>query len=113
MEEKNTEVKVGPYPFTIYLNQLNSDDDNIGQCFSYQQKIELREHLAKDILGSTICHELLHAMLFSAGVEFSKEQEDIICNALDSPLYALLKDNKEFIIALSNGTIENFFKGDL
>lgn len=104
-EKKKITVKIGPYLYTIIFNALDVDDTNIGQCFYHSQKIELRKQLANDVIRSTICHELIHAIIFDAGIELSEDMEEAICNALGGRLFALLKDNKEFVNKLIDGKL--------
>lgn len=55
---------------------------SLGVCDGYLQTIFINEHLSGDLLKDVLCHELVHAAIFSYGVSLSTEQEELLAGLI-------------------------------
>lgn len=68
-----------------------ADSDSItemGHCDSERAVIRLRSNLPPDVRAQTLCHELIHAIKFTAGESQHDEKE---VDALGNLLHQVLK----------------------
>jgi hypothetical protein len=67
-----------------YSDELRRPNGELsyGVCDGYYQTIFINEQLNGDLLRDVLCHELVHAAMFSYGVSLSIEQEELIASLI-------------------------------
>ncbi len=84
-----------------YLNLIEEDEKLCGQFKSPNVvEVALAEHKSKDMLMSTITHELYHAVFERCGIShlLTNETEECIVRALENHLAKLLRhDTRHWI----------------
>lgn len=63
--------------------QLNGDSTYMGLCVFLEQKIYLRGGMSKKLTERTFLHELVHAFIFSYGINEDMDEEGI-CNFISA-----------------------------
>ena len=93
-----SEIKIGPTVWQIELqDDLNESSDNCGVCLKSSNRIVIDSTQTLDEMEKTLLHELLHAMLDFAGVEYDEKlTEEQMCARLSPVLHMVLKENKVF-----------------
>ena len=61
-----------------------SGDYSIGACDNLTRTIYINETLSSDLLKKVLCHEIVHAAMFSYNVSLSVEQEEILANIIST-----------------------------
>lgn len=88
-------IKIGPLFYTVseceYLGKF------VGDISDNDCTINILKNLPKQVKDVTILHEVLHGILFQAGI---KHNEQII-EALSHGVYAFLRDNPKLIKSFS------------
>lgn len=87
-------VRVGGIDYKVELKDLSTRKDEeeglqLGWCVFKEDLIEINENLTTARQHQTFIHELMHAVLFEAGIE---QDEDIV-NRVGLIMYQVLKDN--------------------
>ena len=75
---------------------------SIGACDSKTQAIYLNDKVDKNFLKKVLCHEIVHASIFSYKIELSVEDEEFIAD--------LIAKHGEEIIRLTNRLFNKFKK---
>lgn len=65
-------------PVLMYKN----GDYSLGMCDRNDKTIYLAENLEGSMLRKVLCHELVHAAMFSYDVHLSLEQEEVIADII-------------------------------
>lgn len=52
----------------------------IGACDNIEKAIYINEYLDNEMLKKVLCHEMVHAAMFSYDVELSLQQEELLAN---------------------------------
>lgn len=71
--------------FTSPSNNIFLMEDmsyTIGTCDDETKTIYLAETLKRTMLKKVLCHEIVHAAMFSYNVELDMEQEELIANII-------------------------------
>lgn len=74
----------------------NSNDGsvNLGLCNLEQSQIEINKHASQERQKQTLVHELTHAILFEAGLDWEDEEDnEDVANRIGLVLYQVLTDN--------------------
>lgn len=80
--------------------RMNADGTYMGLCSFLEQTIFLRAGMSKKLTERTFIHELVHAFIFSYGLDSDMSEEDI-CN-----FFASHYDEFQKIISeVKNGTL--------
>lgn len=108
-------IKVGGITYKVELKDLSTRNDEasgkqLGWCVYDEDKIEINEKLTQPRIEQTLIHELVHAIMYEAGLE---QDEDMV-NRIGLVLHQVLKDNdfgwlqeKEYKeIKTKNGTVK-------
>ena len=85
-------IKVGGINYEVELKDLSTRDDErlqLGWCVFKENKIEINETLTQPRIEQTLIHELVHAIMYEAGLE---QDEDMV-NRIGLVLHQVLKDN--------------------
>lgn len=87
-------IKVGGINYTVELKDLSTrrDEENgkeFGWCVFDEDKIEINERLTQSRIEQVLIHELVHAIMYEAGLE---QDEDVV-NRIGLVLHQVLKDN--------------------
>jgi len=96
------EISIGQYNIKV----IDVDQDRVyhpmdGVCLMEKEEIQLSVSLSKNIKKTTLCHEILHFLFFSSGVNKlissgnKYDEEEIIC-VLDSTFHDFLEKNTNF-----------------
>jgi Zn-dependent peptidase ImmA (M78 family) len=89
-------VLIAGLPFTIveesHLDMLKTNN-SYGMTSFAEQKIWIRPDLAPQMKRSTLVHEMLHALLFTAGCNFPQGEEERIVGIAEANVYRWLKEN--------------------
>jgi hypothetical protein len=92
-------LRVGPYTYTVTLDQACVDDELLGETDPDRHTIRLNPTLPPALLRSTLLHEAMHAVAVSGAAikgDVRLNQEQWI-SRLESPLYALLVNNPALV----------------
>lgn len=87
-------AKIGGMTYTIVEKdyvELDEDKNLTGMCDRHALEIELLKNLPKQRKDQTLIHEIMHAVVTEAGLEFDDE-EDVV-NRLSIVLHQVLVDN--------------------
>lgn len=87
-------VKIGGITYSVEqvdVVEVNDDKNCIGACDRQDLVISLLKKLPRQRKDQTLIHEIMHAAVAEAGLEFDDE-EDVV-NRLSIVLYQVLKDN--------------------
>lgn len=60
----------------------NDGTYSIGSCDSETMAIYLNDKINKKLLKKVLCHEIVHATIFSYGIELSVEDEEFIADLI-------------------------------
>ena len=87
-------IKVGGITYKVELKDLSTRNDGadgkqLGWCVYDEDKIEINERLTQPRIEQTLIHELVHAVMYEAGLE---QDEDMV-NRIGLVLHQVLKDN--------------------
>ena len=55
---------------------------SLGVCDGYLQTIFINEQLNGHLLKDVLCHELVHAAMFSYGISLTTEQEELLAGLI-------------------------------
>ena len=61
-----------------------SGDYSIGACDNLTRTIYINETLNGDLLKKVLCHEIVHAAMFSYNVSLTIEQEEILADIIST-----------------------------
>lgn len=107
--EMPTEIKVGPLAYSVTADSLSqilaehsSRSSLHGQCDNKALSIMLAPDQAPMAMKSTLVHEVLHAVISTAGFDIEYEAEERLIRVLEAPLFQLIRDNPELIAWLSD-----------
>jgi hypothetical protein len=90
-------VQVGPhcYKVTLIPDGILEGAGSDGTCAPRHLSIGLDGSQPPSSLADTLCHELTHALL--ATVKLEDDVEESVCLALGPGLFALVRDNPEWV----------------
>lgn len=94
-----TRVKIG-IPFKVTrVDGFAAQTDASGTCGQEAQEILLDSALGPDVELMTIIHEALHGAWANTVLKelFSDKQEEQVLRALDSMVFALIRDNPDLV----------------
>ena len=66
------------------LLQRKSGDFSIGACDNLTRTIYINETLKGKLLKKVLCHEIVHAAMFSYNVDLTIEQEELIADLIST-----------------------------
>lgn len=89
-------------PGAVQSDHDNADEDLWGLCLHSRQELRVSKHLTNQVWALTALHEVLHAILASAGVQ---AHDEVLIDALSHRLFELVRENPDFIEYLQN--VEN------
>lgn len=55
---------------------------SIGACDNVTKTIYLNENLSENMLKKVLCHEIVHAAMFSYNVDLTIEQEELVADLI-------------------------------
>ena len=103
------QVRVGPLVYDVACDSLallvaehSHKQALLGQCDHKALAIMLSPDQAPLALKSTLLHEVLHAVINTAGFEITDEDEERLVSVLEAPLLQLVRDNPDLIAWLSD-----------
>lgn len=69
---------------TSYNSNLRRQDGSytIGMCDANTKRIYIREGLSESLTKKVLCHELVHASIFSYGIKLTIDQEELVADLL-------------------------------
>lgn len=73
-------IKIVNYDNLVF--RMPNDLYTIGVCDDNTKTIYLSNRLRGNLLKKVLCHELVHAAMFSYDVELDLEQEELIANLI-------------------------------
>lgn len=87
-------IKVGGIVYDVEFKELDAENGiQLGWCDYAKCKIEINNHNISDQKQEqTIVHEMTHAIIHEAGLDFDDDEEDIV-NRIGLVLYQVLKVN--------------------
>ena len=87
-------IKVGGICYDVEFKELDSMDGiQLGWCEYAKSKIEINNHnISIQKQEQTIIHEMTHAIIHEAGLDFGEDEESIV-NHISLTLHQVLKDN--------------------
>lgn len=90
---------------TVYNELANSSSKYVFGFTDFPTlRIFVDKDLSSDILRRTLMHELIHAHLFSFGLDFEDYTEEDICNIMSSAM--------DTLIQIANELMEEWKDGD-
>ena len=72
---------VAPY---FPLLQRGNGEFTIGACDNLTRTIYINELLQGDLLKKVLCHEIVHAAMFSYNVDLTIEQEQLVADLIST-----------------------------
>ena len=66
------------------LLQRSNGEFTIGACDNLTRTIYINELLQGDLLKKVLCHEIVHAAMFSYNVDLTIEQEQLIADLIST-----------------------------
>lgn len=66
------------------LLEMPDGEFTVGVCDNNTQTIYLASHLRGHLLKKVLCHEIVHAMMFSYQVPLTYRQEEIVAGIIDT-----------------------------
>lgn len=87
-------IKVGGIVYDVEFKELEADRGvQLGWCEYAKSKIEINNHnISEQKQEQTIIHEMTHAIIHEAGLDFGDDEERIV-NHISLVLHQVLKDN--------------------
>jgi len=73
-------IKVTSFNSTVF--NMPNGERTVGTCDDINKTIYLSDRLKGTMLKKVICHELVHAAMFSYHVELNYEQEELLANLI-------------------------------
>lgn len=61
---------------------MDNGEYTVGSCDNYTKTIYLSTSLKGEFLKKVLCHEIVHAAMFSYNIELSFDQEELIANLI-------------------------------
>ena len=88
-----------------YNNNLYRSDGSrtIGMCDSFTRRIYISETLRGYMLKKVLCHELVHASMFSYRVYLTEEQEELVADLLATYGEEIIEKTNLIFSKLRNG----------
>lgn len=90
-------IRVGPLTYALIRDPALSDDDAMGAWNAHRLEIRLAEGLPPEREQIEAWHEVIHAILFAAGIEAAEHDEQLV-RALAHGIVAALKDNSGSVL---------------
>ena len=66
------------------LLQRANGEYSIGACDNLTRTIYINEFLKEDLLKKVLCHEIVHAAMFSYNVDLTIEQEQLVADLIST-----------------------------
>lgn len=83
------------------MTDVLENEKEYGECDEEQLTIRLSTKLIPEQQGITLLHEIIHAIFGMVDYEPSgtekKYSEEEVCEMLDTPLWSVLKNNKNIL----------------
>ena len=95
-------LKIGPLDYQVRYRTAYEDPDSYGQCHKEDETITLRADVSAGRQLDTLIHEVLHAC-YDAYTRSGCLDEEAVCSFVGSALAAVIRDNPEFLAALTKG----------
>ena len=70
-------------PYFPLLQRVNGEY-SIGACDNLTRTIYINEFLKEDLLKKVLCHEIVHAAMFSYNVDLTIEQEQLVADLIST-----------------------------
>ena len=98
-------VRVGPLDWLVVYDattltsaRRQTGEETLGFCCKAELTITLDPKLPDQQVAATLLHEVLHACVFAAGIEFKDEdEEERVVNQLGLVLFGVIRDNPELL----------------
>lgn len=87
-------IKVGGIVYDVEFKELDAENGiQLGWCNYVKSKFEINNHnISEQKQEQTIIHEMTHAIIHEAGLDFGDDEESIV-NHISLVLHQVLKDN--------------------
>lgn len=69
-------------PPTDRIFRVKDGSYTVGACDDIMKTIYLANNLTGDFLYKVLCHEIVHAAMFSYNVDLTHEQEELLANII-------------------------------
>lgn len=66
------------------LLQRQNGDFSIGACDNLTRSIYINKYLSGNLLKKVLCHQIVHAAMFSYNVDLSIEQEELVADLIST-----------------------------
>ncbi|MFA5385177.1 MAG: hypothetical protein WC364_11025 [Eubacteriales bacterium] len=98
-------IKVGPYVMDVkYEEDLEYEGDaTLGLFSSHDLEITLSADMNPQLEIGVFFHELVHAILWTTGANYSEEYSENLCTSLGNGLMAFFKENKIDLFKVAKG----------
>ena len=70
-------------PYFPLLQRVNGEY-SIGACDNLTRTIYINEFLQGDLLKKVLCHEIVHAAMFSYNVDLTVQQEQLVADLIST-----------------------------
>lgn len=91
-------IRVGYQDFVVTRSK---DATHTDRAHGYTRKddahIHINIHSNKVNNANTLLHEVLHAVVYTQGMDLSDDMEETVVNALSNGLTQVIRDNPQFI----------------
>lgn len=84
-------VRIGPHRYKLEIVSKVGEDDNWGQYYSDEQKIELSDKLSGSKWAEILVHEMVHGIVDNWGIDLPDEEKFV--SVFSIGLTQVLKDN--------------------
>ena len=84
---REVRLPAGPYRVIRAVpvcNERKKDEYVFGECNVEARTITIRPGLSRTVAHMTLEHEIVHAILFDAGVKLSEVKEECVCDAISN-----------------------------
>lgn len=88
-------IRVGPVTYTLIRDPALGADGALGTVNTNRQEIRLAAGMASERERIELWHEVIHAILFGAGID---EHDEQVVGALAHGIVAALKDNSGSVL---------------
>ena len=97
-----TELRVGPYVYTVETTDAILDGEMLGTSSDLHSRIRIATDASRGQIRSTLLHEAMHAVQYAASIRDSDKlsPEDFI-RRTEAGMLALLRDNPGLIAYLT------------
>lgn len=96
-------LRIGYKDFTVSFVDKVDKGKSLGSCqpyagrTKYKGQIKIAKRLPKREKANTVLHEVMHAIIYAQGVEYTEKEEEQAVTAFTNGLIALMRDNPKFM----------------